>query len=161
MSGSHAEWSEDQVNQLRELWESGLSSAKIGQKLGMSKNAIVGKARRLSLSSRPSPIGASGSTSLPAEWPPASPIMHPRQPAAGDASPPKVVRQHTPRPSRPVPPVVVFGPVRQCTWLEGERQPYRRCDAPTVPGKSWCPEHDARVFWRPGNSGFQPYAWLK
>jgi GcrA cell cycle regulator len=44
---------------LRTLWariNPQLSSGQIGLKMGLSKNAIVGRARRLGLSARPSPI---------------------------------------------------------------------------------------------------------
>jgi GcrA cell cycle regulator len=64
------EWTEGTIVRLRELWDEGHSTAEIGRRLGFSKNAIVGKAHRLDLSARPSPIrreipeqeAASGST---------------------------------------------------------------------------------------------------
>lgn len=50
------EWSEEVISQLRALWADGLSTAEIGRRLGVTKNAIVGKAHRLDLAARPSPI---------------------------------------------------------------------------------------------------------
>ena len=50
------EWNEDVIGRLRELWTEGHSTAEIGRRLGVSKNAIVGKAHRLDLPARPSPI---------------------------------------------------------------------------------------------------------
>ncbi|MFZ8469382.1 GcrA family cell cycle regulator, partial [Staphylococcus aureus] len=50
------EWSEEIIVRLRALWSDGLSTAEIGRQLGISKNAVVGKAHRLNLASRPSPI---------------------------------------------------------------------------------------------------------
>jgi GcrA cell cycle regulator len=50
------EWNEDVIGRLRELWTEGHSTAEIGRRLGVSKNAIVGKAHRLELAARPSPI---------------------------------------------------------------------------------------------------------
>src|ERR1700741_2235548 len=49
-------WNEDTIRQLRDLWAQGHSTAEIGRRLGVSKNAIVGKAHRLDLDARPSPI---------------------------------------------------------------------------------------------------------
>ncbi|HYZ21769.1 MAG TPA: GcrA family cell cycle regulator, partial [Rhodopila sp.] len=49
-------WDEETIRLLRELWAEGLSTAEIGRRLGVSKNAIVGKAHRLDLDARPSPI---------------------------------------------------------------------------------------------------------
>jgi GcrA cell cycle regulator len=50
------EWSEEIISQLRALWAEGHSTAEIGRRLGVTKNAIVGKAHRLDLPARPSPI---------------------------------------------------------------------------------------------------------
>ena len=55
------EWNEDVIGRLRELWTEGHSTAEIGRRLGVSKNAIVGKAHRLDLPARPSPIRRAGS----------------------------------------------------------------------------------------------------
>jgi len=50
------EWSDEVISQLRALWAEGHSTAEIGRRLGVTKNAIVGKAHRLDLPARPSPI---------------------------------------------------------------------------------------------------------
>jgi GcrA cell cycle regulator len=50
------EWSDEVISQLRALWDEGHSTAEIGRRLGVTKNAIVGKAHRLDLPARPSPI---------------------------------------------------------------------------------------------------------
>ncbi|HQU05595.1 MAG TPA: GcrA family cell cycle regulator, partial [Acidocella sp.] len=50
------EWSEEIIAKLRALWAEGLSTAEIGRRLNISKNAVVGKAHRLNLPPRPSPI---------------------------------------------------------------------------------------------------------
>jgi GcrA cell cycle regulator len=50
------EWSDEIIGQLRGLWAEGHSTAEIGRRLGVTKNAIVGKAHRLDLPARPSPI---------------------------------------------------------------------------------------------------------
>ena len=49
-------WTEEQIDQLKDLWSEGLSTSEIGRKLGVTKNAVVGKAHRLGLPPRPSPI---------------------------------------------------------------------------------------------------------
>jgi GcrA cell cycle regulator len=55
--GDHKmEWSDEVIGQLRALWAEGHSTAEIGRRLGVTKNAIVGKAHRLDLPARPSPI---------------------------------------------------------------------------------------------------------
>ncbi len=49
-------WNEANVARLRELWDQGLPTAQIGKLLGFTKNAVVGKAHRIGLERRPSPI---------------------------------------------------------------------------------------------------------
>ena len=49
-------WTEEKVSQLRELWDQGLPTSQIGKILDFSKNAVVGKAHRIGLERRPSPI---------------------------------------------------------------------------------------------------------
>jgi GcrA cell cycle regulator len=49
-------WTDEIVKELKALWEKGYTTVEIGKKLGVSKNAVVGKAHRLGLDARPSPI---------------------------------------------------------------------------------------------------------
>ncbi len=49
-------WNESNVERLRDLWDQGLPTAQIGKLLGFTKNAVVGKAHRIGLERRPSPI---------------------------------------------------------------------------------------------------------
>ena len=50
------DWTPAVIGKLRSLWGEGLSTAAIGVRMGISKNAVVGKAHRLNLPARPSPI---------------------------------------------------------------------------------------------------------
>ncbi len=59
------EWSDELVTRLRNLWSEGLTTAEIGRRLGISKNAVVGKAHRLDLQARPSPIRRDGAQAGP------------------------------------------------------------------------------------------------
>ena len=49
-------WDDNNVAKLRDLWDQGLPTAQIGKLLGFTKNAVVGKAHRIGLERRPSPI---------------------------------------------------------------------------------------------------------
>ncbi len=49
-------WTPERVATVTRLWNEGLTTAEIGRAVGMSKNAVVGKAHRLQLPPRPSPI---------------------------------------------------------------------------------------------------------
>jgi GcrA cell cycle regulator len=49
-------WTPERVQQLRDLWAEGATTSEIGRRIGCGKNAIIGKAWRLKLDARPSPI---------------------------------------------------------------------------------------------------------
>jgi GcrA cell cycle regulator len=50
-------WTDQRVNQLKKLWQQGKSASEIAETLGgVTRNAVIGKAHRLGLSGRPSPI---------------------------------------------------------------------------------------------------------
>ena len=53
-------WDKKQLEKLIKLWDEGLPITKIGLELGVSRNAIAGKAHRLGLPKRNSPISKSG-----------------------------------------------------------------------------------------------------
>ncbi len=59
-------WTDEQVEELKRLWDKGLTTGEIGKALGVSKNAVVGKAHRLGLNSRPSPIRRNDDENIPA-----------------------------------------------------------------------------------------------
>ncbi|MDY0884055.1 GcrA family cell cycle regulator [Dongia soli] len=63
------EWTEQRIETLRKLWGQGQTASQIAAILGgITRNAVIGKAHRLGLTGRPSPIkreAGSGSTAQP------------------------------------------------------------------------------------------------
>ena len=53
-------WDTEKLDKLKKLWEKGVPITKIGDELGVSRNAIAGKAHRLGLPKRNSPISSEG-----------------------------------------------------------------------------------------------------
>lgn len=50
-------WTDERIDQLKTLWDKGLTASQIAEELGgVSRNAVIGKAHRLGLKSRPSPV---------------------------------------------------------------------------------------------------------
>ena len=59
-------WTDEMVEELKRLWDEGVTTGEIGRRLNISKNSIVGKVHRLGLSGRPSPIKKKSDTTTPA-----------------------------------------------------------------------------------------------
>jgi GcrA cell cycle regulator len=52
-------WTDERIDQLKKMWEKGMTASQIAEGLGgVSRNAVIGKAHRLGLKSRPSPVKA-------------------------------------------------------------------------------------------------------
>ncbi|WP_260597954.1 GcrA family cell cycle regulator [Sphingomonas endolithica] len=50
-------WTDERIDTLRKMWEGGSTASQIAEELGgVSRNAVIGKAHRLGLQSRPSPV---------------------------------------------------------------------------------------------------------
>ena len=59
------EWTDETSARLRNLCAEGHSTAEIGRRMGITKNSVVGKAHRLNLDARPSPIRREGEEAPP------------------------------------------------------------------------------------------------
>jgi GcrA cell cycle regulator len=150
-------WTDDVLNELRRLWVMGKSIAEIGREIGVSKNAVVGKAHRIDLPSRPSPIQRVMIGPLPARQvprptlpplplPPLPSLREPPSaPAPRQAPKAPVVPQPIAWPaSRPLaPPHPVPRRPSRCLWPIGEpgTKAFRFCGSPVhVLGKPYCEE---------------------
>jgi GcrA cell cycle regulator len=50
-------WTDERIERLKTLWTQGMTASQIADELGgVSRNAVIGKAHRLGLQSRPSPV---------------------------------------------------------------------------------------------------------
>jgi GcrA cell cycle regulator len=136
-------WPAEDDALLRQLWDDKLSSRVIGKIMKRSKNAVVGRAHRLLLTPRQSPIRGGP-----------SPQAHRKKGAAGLVQALMLASKPTPKTPAPekrplrvwIPPLP--GPVSACQWPIGHpRTPgFRFCEAPSVPGRSYCLEHCRRAY---------------
>ena len=89
-------WTDQRIDQLKALWDKGLTASQIADELGgVSRNAVIGKAHRLGLKSRPSPVKANDADKKAAPKKAAAPAAPARAPVAAAAP----IR---PRPTAPV-----------------------------------------------------------
>ncbi|NKE43687.1 GcrA cell cycle regulator [Roseomonas frigidaquae] len=158
------DWTAEAIERLRALWAEGHSTAEIGRRMGISKNAVVGKAHRLNLPARPSPIRREA-VERPAQPAPmrlprpvavASRSTLPAPPASQAAGAPQAANQPQvppPVPMAPPQPAVVrsfprFGSARSCCWPIGEpgTPDFRFCSAEATPGKPYCTQHAAVAY---------------
>ena len=140
-------WTEERVAELMRLWEAGRSASEIGRLLGVSKNSVVGKAHRMKLKARPSPIkrGATPQVRRPAVAAAPKQVAQPAA-VARQVQERSVAPAPSPRPSRPVARANGKGPA--CLWPIGDPgdQDFHFCGEPAVPGKPYCDEHCARAY---------------
>ena len=147
------DWTAEAIERLKALWAEGHSTAEIGRRMGISKNAVVGKAHRLSLPARPSPIRRE------TRWPRrrarrsrvARPPVAPRStlpPVAPRPSPPRRSRAARAAAPRWCGPSRGCRPTRTCCWPIGEPgQPgFRFCVSDAIAGKPYCPEHASVAY---------------
>lgn len=124
---------DDAIKQrLADLWETGLSTAKIGRHLGISKNAVVGLRTRMGLPARGSPIPQRGVAAVLAPQPIAD----------------VVVERYV---YRPPPPALAPAPMpvaryADCQYPLNDGRPWAFCGEATQASSAYCREHH-RICW--------------
>ena len=147
------DWTDDVISRLKALWAEGHSTAEIGRRMGVSKNAVVGKAHRLALDARPSPIRRGVPGDAP-KRPAARRVTGPTLPAMATAPAEPDARPAPPPPSPSPAPVLRAvgrtgsGRLVACCWPIGEpgTRSFRFCDDESLPGKPYCSVHAALAY---------------
>lgn len=117
-------WTDERIATLTKMWESGATASQIADELGgVSRNAVIGKAHRLGLKARPSPVKAAEQAKKKAAKEASrqealDPVGKPAQPAARPADEPEtddfeaddIPRQPLPNPAPEMPKIVSVGP---------------------------------------------------
>ena len=102
---------------LKALWEEGLSISQIGERLGVTRNAVAGKAHRLNLRKRQSPITKKPKKAVEPETPKDLPLRLALRGIQWSRS--------------------------KCVWPSGDPKTveFSFCCEAIVPGKPYCSEH--------------------
>ena len=139
-------WNESNVARLRELWDQGLPTAQIGKLLGFTKNAVVGKAHRIGLERRPSPIRRTAVK--PDRKKARSPII----PILNFETSKTTDIKETPRPQKNFQPavknLVKNHTKRGCEWPEGhpDESDFKFCGKERYEDKPYCLDHCAVAY---------------
>ena len=154
-------WTEDRVAMLRELWTKGLSASQIAVQLGgVSRNAVIGKAHRLGLESRPSPIRGGGGGSRSRRNRAISRAIEARALRGTMADEeidgePVVLEPGQRIMDRPLsPPARPISDVKDCLWPIGDPSDdaFSFCGEDTAPGRPYCANHCAMAYIRKDRS---------
>jgi GcrA cell cycle regulator len=120
-------WTPAKEKVLRELWGHGPSAREIGLKVGASRNAVIGKTRRMGLTS-------------------AVPPVKPRLRPSRAKKPKPLPRVKTPikEPKYTTLHAAMMGLTpNSCRWISGDpcKDSMAFCGVPAFEGKSYCEEH--------------------
>ncbi len=151
-------WTDERVQLLKILWTQGLSASQIAARLGsVSRNAVIGKAHRLGLQGRPSPIRANPGGGGRKRVPPAklrevvAALAAARQQAEAPPEPEPapepepVLERPSARDARGTGPK---GP--QCSWPIGDPgdASFHFCPSAAEPGRPYCARHCELAYIR-------------
>jgi GcrA cell cycle regulator len=102
-------WTDERIERLKKMWHDGATASQIADELGgVSRNAVIGKAHRLGLEQRPSPVkpGEEKEVKKPAPAPaaaapkPAAPKAEAPKPAPAEPAPAAAPGAAAPRPAQ-------------------------------------------------------------
>ncbi len=123
-------WTDERVALLKRLWCEGKTAAEIAKELGnVSRNAVIGKAHRLKLSNRVSPIQQNKK--------PVAPVTRPQ------AAPTEVrIQKIAAQDNRKGVPLMDLK-ASECRWPLGDPrdQAFGFCGCRSIPGLPYCGEH--------------------
>jgi GcrA cell cycle regulator len=96
-------WTDERIATLTKMWESGATASQIAEELGgVSRNAVIGKAHRLGLKARPSPVKPNEEKET-VKAPDALPVAKAKPKLKPAAPAPKPASSAAPRPAADTP----------------------------------------------------------
>ena len=120
-------WDEPKLKQLEDLWKQGHPISKIGKMLGVSRNSIAGKAHRMGLPKRTSPILSSKKEKLSDQ-------------------------KNNENDNKNIPLKIKLRGVQwsrtKCCWPEGDpkQNDFKFCGQDIFPGRPYCDKHSLLAY---------------
>lgn len=148
-------WTEQMVEDLRQMWIEGLTANEIAKKLGVSKNSIVGKVHRLCLTARPSPIKKKEEAEIPQKTdktPIIETISEEFLPEIKEEEPSEIAKISAPKPSAVNGVKLVNLDSHTCRWPIGDPrdEDFCFCGKKVRAGQTYCDEHAAMAYVKAG-----------
>ena len=120
-------WDNLKLKKLEDLWKQGLPISKIGEILGVSRNSVAGKAHRMGLPKRTSPISSAKKENLSDE----------KNNQTTDQDIPLKIKLRGVQWSRV-----------KCCWPEGDpkQNNFKFCGEDIFPGRPYCDKHSLLAY---------------
>ena len=120
-------WNDTKLKELEDLWKQGHPISKIGEMLGVSRNSVAGKAHRMGLPKRNSPISSVKKENLPVE----------KNNENSNLEMPLKIKLRNVQWSR-----------TKCCWPEGDpkQNNFKFCGQDIFPGRPYCDKHSILAY---------------
>ena len=97
-------WTDERIATLTKMWESGATASQIADELGgVSRNVVIGKAHRLGLKSRPSPVKPNDEKATAGKAPDPAPVAKMKAKPVKTPLPPRAAQTAAPKPASDIP----------------------------------------------------------
>ncbi len=120
-------WNDSKLKELEDLWKQGHPISKIGEILGVSRNSVAGKAHRMGLPKRTSPISSAKKENSSVE----------KNNEISNINLPLKIKLRNVQWSR-----------TKCCWPEGDpkQNDFKFCGQDIFPGRPYCDKHSLLAY---------------
>ena len=136
-------WNQQKVEDLKKLWNEGVATSRIGEQLGFTKNAVIGKAFRLGLERRQN---SRKKISQPASFSSTTLYRETSSPSSSISVKKEPIRRREKFSFKKS--IVGTGNFRSCQWPIGDplEEGFHYCGGQNIPTKPYCIEHFKKAY---------------
>ena len=137
-------WNQQKVDDLKKLWNEGVATSRIGEQLGFTKNAVIGKAFRLGLERR-----QNSRKKAPQAQHFSSATIY--RESSNSTTAQNTVKKETTRRREKFSfkkSIVGTGNFKSCQWPIGDplKEGFHYCGCQNIPTKPYCIEHYKKAY---------------
>ena len=136
-------WNQQKVEDLKKLWNDGVATSRIGEQLGFTKNAVIGKAFRLGLERRQN---SRKKISQPASFSSTTLYRETSTSSSSISVKKDPIRRREKFSFKKS--IVGTGNFRSCQWPIGDplEEGFHYCGGQNIPTKPYCIEHFKKAY---------------